>query len=123
MDYYFKGWNMKIPYIENYANIKFYGGIYYDVMKRDSYKCKLCGSTEFLNVHHIIGFRPEFNKSFSINSMVTLCRKCHSKEHSYPHLIINDSILETIGFDFSLYSLICEISNNKGNKKLNKVYK
>jgi 5-methylcytosine-specific restriction endonuclease McrA len=113
----------KIPYIEDYQNKKFYGGNYYDVLKRDNYCCVNCGSTSNLNVHHIIGMRYDDNSCFSINSLITLCRRCHSKEHAKPYSIVTKDILENIKFDLNMYNEIEMISNNSGRKKLNEVYK
>ena len=107
-----------IPYIEKYNNNKNYNGNYYNVLDRDSLRCVSCGSISKLTVHHIIGNRLNFYKSRNVSSMITLCRKCHSKEHAIPHSIISDQVLVNISFDFELYSLINEISNNTGNKKL-----
>ena len=71
-----------IPFIEDYQNKKRYGGNYYIVMKRDCFKCKICGSIENLCVHHIAGFnelKPENNAE---NKMIVTCRDCHSKIHA-----------------------------------------
>ena len=71
-----------IPFIEDYQNKKRYGGNYYIVMKRDCFKCKICGSIENLCVHHIVGFnelKPENNAE---NKMIVTCRDCHSKIHA-----------------------------------------
>jgi len=104
-------------YIYKYANNKFYGGNYYKILSRDGYKCVNCGSTDNLNVHHIIGLRDNDSRSVDISSMVTLCRKCHSKEHYMPNSIVTDLILENIGFDFILKKFINEIRNNLHAKK------
>jgi len=59
------------------------------VMERDSNKCQLCGSTELLEVHHVMprhlgGSDHPFN-------LVTLCRFCHDRVHA-------NSITETARF-------------------------
>lgn len=71
-----------IPFIEDHMNNKRYGGNYYIVIKRDKFKCAVCGSIENLCVHHIDGYdekKPENNHE---NKMVTLCRGCHSTVHA-----------------------------------------
>lgn len=113
----------KIPYIEKYGNNKFYGGHYYDVLKRDKYCCMSCGSDINLNVHHIIGLRLNSKESYDISSMVTLCRRCHSKEHNHPRQIVTKKLLNKIGFNSKLEDNILEISNNTGNRKINEVYR
>jgi 5-methylcytosine-specific restriction endonuclease McrA len=42
-------------------------------------KCKLCGSTQNLDVHHLTYER--FGKEFMADLMI-LCRPCHNEEHS-----------------------------------------
>jgi 5-methylcytosine-specific restriction endonuclease McrA len=46
--------------------------------ERDGHKCVLCGSTDRIQVHHIIPFR--YSQSHELDNLVTLCRSCHSKE-------------------------------------------
>lgn len=85
-----------VPFIEDYANSKRYGGNYYVVMKRDKYKCAICGSVENLCVHHIDGYdenKPENNRE---NKMLVLCRACHSQVHAGTP--IPNSILESIDY-------------------------
>ena len=47
-------------------------------IERDGHKCRFCGCTENLQVHHIRyqNERGE-NEYFNLNYLVTLCRKCH----------------------------------------------
>lgn len=54
-----------------------------DVLTRDSYKCRLCGSAERLEVHHIIPFSqcPKL-VVLEMNGM-TICHNCHKKTDSY----------------------------------------
>ena len=109
----------KIPYIETYQDNKLYDGNYYYALKRDNLRCVSCDADENLNMHHIIGNRENLKESRSKSSLITLCRRCHSKEHANPHSIVTDEILKNIDFNFNLYDLIDEISNNTGKKKLN----
>jgi hypothetical protein len=46
--------------------------------ERDGYQCVLCGSTDRIQVHHIIPFR--YSQSHDLTNLVTLCRSCHSRE-------------------------------------------
>jgi group II intron reverse transcriptase/maturase len=48
------------------------------VKMRDDFKCKRCGATENLRVHHVKG-----TKSHQMQDLETLCRKCHHAEHGY----------------------------------------
>lgn len=112
-----------IPRIEKYGNNKYYGGNYYDVLRRDNYRCVNCGSERNINVHHIIGLRMNESESVDISSMVTLCRSCHSKEHYKPTSIVTDDILEKIKFNINIKNKITEIRNNFGKAKAKGVYK
>ena len=55
------------------------------VLIRDQYKCRRCGQSGALEVHHIIHLTPEniYDGSISLNekNLVTLCRNCHFKQH------------------------------------------
>jgi 5-methylcytosine-specific restriction endonuclease McrA len=46
--------------------------------ERDGYKCVLCGSTDRIQVHHIVPYR--YSHSHELSNLVTLCRSCHSRE-------------------------------------------
>lgn len=48
------------------------------VLERDGHICKLCGSTDRIQVHHIIPYR--YSQSHDLENLVTLCRSCHSRE-------------------------------------------
>ena len=49
------------------------------VLARDGHKCIECGSTEELNVHHVL---PEkYGGKYSPENLITLCRTCHSTKH------------------------------------------
>ena len=39
-------------------------------------RCEYCGSTEYLNSHHVIG-RRNFGVRWNVNNGVCLCAKCH----------------------------------------------
>ncbi len=47
-----------------------------DIFERDAYRCRVCGSTERLSVHHIIPRKYKYMVNFDIDSvpnLVTLC--------------------------------------------------
>lgn len=49
------------------------------VIERDNRQCVECGSTEELNVHHVI---PEkYGGKYIPDNLITLCRTCHSSKH------------------------------------------
>ena len=47
-----------------------------EILRRDGYKCTVCGSKEDLTVHHL-----SYDDFFNPNSVITLCRSCHMKVH------------------------------------------
>lgn len=76
-----------------------------EVLKRDHYKCKICGSKKDLDVHHLIPFKqiidrivdehPELeinstemynicvsdSEINNLNNLITVCSECHHKIH------------------------------------------
>lgn len=52
------------------------------VLKRDGFKCKKCGDANELHAHHIARWAHAPHLRIVVENGVTLCRKCHEKEHS-----------------------------------------
>ncbi len=50
------------------------------IMTQDFTRCYLCGSTENLEIHHIMGGATR-DKSTEYGLVVPLCRTCHDKLH------------------------------------------
>lgn len=51
------------------------------VLKRDGFRCQQCGSTEDLNVHHIMPFAQYPELRFEVSNGITLCESCHKEHH------------------------------------------
>jgi len=53
------------------------------ILKRDNYTCQQCGNTKGnYNVHHIKEWSRFPKLRFEPTNLITLCIKCHKKEHS-----------------------------------------
>lgn len=57
------------------------------ILKRDGYKCRNCGSTEHLHIHHtqyhfykITGYKKE-PWDYDNKYLITLCKTCHEEGH------------------------------------------
>lgn len=87
-----------VPLIEDHLNQKRYNGNYYLVMRRDNYKCRICGSIENLCVHHIDGYDAGHPENSAENKMLVLCRHCHSNVHA--GVPISQDILNEIDYYF-----------------------
>ena len=48
-----------------------------EIMARDGNRCRLCGTTEKLVVHH----KDEDKKNRDPGNLLTVCRGCHRREH------------------------------------------
>ena len=52
-----------------------------NVLRRDCYRCRKCGSKEDLVVHHITHFAENVDLRFDEENGITLCRVCHREVH------------------------------------------
>ena len=50
------------------------------VYRRDGYRCALCDSTRYLQIHHIIP-RGQGGPKDNPENMITLCADCHALAH------------------------------------------
>jgi len=51
-----------------------------DILERDSYSCRTCGTMEELSVHHIVPRKYKYIVDFDIDderNLMTLCWRCH----------------------------------------------
>lgn len=54
------------------------------ILRRDNFKCVLCGSDYNLQVHHTVYKEGKMAWEYSNLSLVTLCDDCHKKVHGDP---------------------------------------
>ncbi len=48
-----------------------------EVRKRDKYTCRMCGSKNNLQVHHIIEWSEAYYLRYEVSNGITLCKSCH----------------------------------------------
>ncbi len=63
----------KLDYTDNWTYLS------REVKSRDGNRCSLCGSTDRLEVHHIIPLSK--GGSNSKRNLITLCYSCHNVKH------------------------------------------
>jgi len=56
-----------------------YRKLHRQVLRRDGWRCQVCGTTERLEVHHL-QFRSRSGDNDEAN-LITLCRDCHRQAH------------------------------------------
>lgn len=52
------------------------------VLERDEHKCRFCGATENLRVHHK-AYQNVYEEECALIDLITLCDKCHKELHDY----------------------------------------
>ena len=63
-------------YHRRYHSLRFFSGLRETVLKRDRFRCRSCGASAGLVVHH----RRERNQQ---RSLITLCIRCHVRVHRW----------------------------------------
>ena len=67
--------------VQNRNAEKGYARFRKEVLKRDQYQCRICGSKENLEVHHIKPFAKYPKLRTVVSNGETLCNKCHKSLH------------------------------------------
>jgi hypothetical protein len=63
-------------YHRRYHSLRFFGGLREAVLRRDRFRCRVCGSGAALLVHHRNGHNAR-------RLLITLCISCHVRLHRY----------------------------------------
>jgi hypothetical protein len=63
-------------YSRRYHSLRFFGGLREAVLKRDRFRCRVCGKGAPLLVHHRDGHNEK-------RLLITLCISCHVRLHRY----------------------------------------
>lgn len=53
------------------------------VLARAGYQCEITGSTEGLDVHHILPKATNYDKAFDLDNGIVLSKECHKKVHEF----------------------------------------
>ena len=65
------------------------------VLKRDNFKCVICGQHSSLHIHHIMPFA--LGGKNTLENLVTLCANCHKAVHTGDiFLIVEGSVLRAL---------------------------
>lgn len=59
--------------------------VYNKVLERDKNSCRLCGTSQNLQLHHIVYRSEDTNLINEISNCIMLCVKCHNLVHSNKH--------------------------------------
>jgi 5-methylcytosine-specific restriction endonuclease McrA len=68
--------------VDNYH----FGGNRAATLERDGGKCRKCGTSDTLHVHHIDGWGMGFARELrnnSLDNLITLCKVCHARAHAF----------------------------------------
>ncbi len=68
-----------------YLNSDKWKAIRDNIVYRDGNMCRLCGSQERLEVHHMNG-KFRFKEEYHPEILITLCADCHERIHLYWHV-------------------------------------
>ena len=71
---------IQYPNDDEFYNTEEWDELREEVLARDEYCCVICGSTEYLQVHHIVPRRYKFICGFDIDkieNLITMCLKHH----------------------------------------------
>ncbi len=80
--YYSNNKEKLIEYNRIYRRKTAYDGNGIKAMERDGFKCRSCGSTEDLHIHHIDGSGQSDNPNNVLDNLITLCSSCHARAHA-----------------------------------------
>lgn len=75
----------KSAYVHRLSNNPYWGKVARKVRLRDGHKCRICGASYPLEVHHrrykVNGVSIVGNELEHMDCLVTLCGGCHEKVH------------------------------------------
>jgi 5-methylcytosine-specific restriction endonuclease McrA len=60
-----------------------FNGNKHNVLIRDNFECQFCKAKKHLVIHHLDGSGQSDDVNNEMDNLVTLCKSCHAKLHSY----------------------------------------
>ena len=78
------------------------------ILKRDSYKCQLCGSEKDLETHHIQSVKDHPFLILKPTNLITLCHECHFVK---AHLHNSKRMSPEIQYQLSIIADALELEN------------
>jgi hypothetical protein len=104
---------------DEFYNSEIWLEIRQDILDRDDHECRVCGSTNNLQVHHIVPRKFRYSTKFDIDSelnLITLCGGmggCHEKAdrkvNVYGVPVINIEVAQNNKLNFTLDKAIREL--------------
>lgn len=123
MDYITK----KQSRLRDYHNNKKFGGIKYDVLQRDNFRCVVCGISERehvelfnreLSIHH----KDEIKKHNTLNNLITVCGNCHTIiHHGRKHVFYGNIIMAERNKGRTFQSIANELGISR--QRVHQIYK
>lgn len=99
-----------------------FDGLRSTTVERDEEKCKVCGATEDLVVHHIDGNgRHSKSPNNSPENLITYCRSCHCLEH-YPELLAAREEKQNSNWCYRLSLACCKGCSTTSSKHYSRGY-
>ena len=106
-----KAWCESHPERLKMKQIRFYCSIFIKplILKRDNYRCRLCGNTQAQELHHIFPVKVSPERVLDPKNLVILCKQCHLYvAHPGGNLKGVNPIIQT---ELSAIALILEVAH------------
>lgn len=84
-----------------------------EILIRDNYSCRKCGAKSNLNVHHLSYEEGKLAWEYQNEKLITLCKKCHEKEHNIVSYPIVGSFYKYYHSDYTDYVVCYHVDKYK----------
>lgn len=110
----------KLTYAEQLKDVRWYFKRN-EILLRDNNKCRKCGVTNNLHVHHKEYHRRQLAWEYNNIYLITLCASCHKEIHDTTCITIHDGIVITNLLESTLIAYIKNHNLCFKTKTLNKL--